>query len=414
MRDATLLAAGCRRRGARAGVRVPPVGAGGGPRRRAQEPHPAPPPPMPWWRQFPSAGTASEELVVLPAPGMESRITFTLRLYEHRRGLLPFRRDRLLVQKKAERSAFWDFLDDTFVVESEDGTREILRERRGPPAGLPDPFRALPLRCSPRQAPATTSAPARCSNRSASCRPSPSWAWWDGRPPPPRRGSAGRRHEGADRPRGADGEHLARPFHPRAALRDPHRRHHRLLPHLRHHHCRLGPRRGHHRPAGGPGPPLVLLGVTIFQFVRLLRQRALRQSGAGLRLRLLLFFTLISVLSAGPQAMLGITFVNSAMGTWFSSSIGDSLRGARDSAIAYQKERLLSLRSFVDGPLTPRLVRDFASSPDGTWSEVQAVNAGIGALQLFGPDGKELTSAGTSARGSPPQRAPAGRKCGKR
>ncbi|MGA2477241.1 MAG: HAMP domain-containing protein, partial [Spirochaetia bacterium] len=140
--------------------------------------------------------------------------------------------------------------------------------------------------------------------------------------------------------------------------------------------------------------PLVLLGVTIFQFVRLLRQRALRQSGAGLRLRLLLFFALISVLSAGPQAMLGITFVNSAMGTWFSSSIGDSLRGARDSAIAYQKERLLSLRSFVDGPLTPRLVRDFASSPDGTWSEVQAVNAGIGALQLFGPDGKELTFRG--------------------
>ncbi|MGA2477242.1 MAG: hypothetical protein ABSG63_00655 [Spirochaetia bacterium] len=65
-----------------------------------------------------------EELVSSLRAGMESRITFTLRLYEHRRGLLPFRRDRLLVQKKAERSAFWDFLDDTFVVESEDGTRE--------------------------------------------------------------------------------------------------------------------------------------------------------------------------------------------------------------------------------------------------------------------------------------------------
>jgi hypothetical protein len=64
------------------------------------------------------------ELVSSLRAGMESRITFTLRLYEHRRGLLPFRRDRLLAQKKAERSAFWDFLDDTFVVESEDGTRE--------------------------------------------------------------------------------------------------------------------------------------------------------------------------------------------------------------------------------------------------------------------------------------------------
>jgi two-component system, NtrC family, nitrogen regulation sensor histidine kinase NtrY len=140
--------------------------------------------------------------------------------------------------------------------------------------------------------------------------------------------------------------------------------------------------------------PLVLLGVTIFQFVRLLRQRALRQPGAGLRLRLLLFFILISLLSAGPQAMLGITFVNSAMGTWFSSSIGEALRGARDAAISYQKERLLSLRSFVDGPLTPQLVRDFAASPDFTWAEIQAVNAGIGALQLFGPEGRELAFRG--------------------
>ena len=140
--------------------------------------------------------------------------------------------------------------------------------------------------------------------------------------------------------------------------------------------------------------PLVLLGVTVFQFVRLLRQRALRQSGAGLRLRLLLFFTLISLLSALPQAMLGITFVNSAMGTWFSSSIGEALRGARDSAIAYQKERLQNLHMFVDGPLTPRLVREFADTPDVTWSEIQAVNAGIGALQLFGPQGKELAFRG--------------------
>ena len=152
--------------------------------------------------------------------------------------------------------------------------------------------------------------------------------------------------------------------------------------------------------------PLVLLGVTIFQFVRLLRQRALRQSGAGLRLRLLLFFTLISFLSAGPQAMLGITFVNSAMGTWFSSSIGDALRGARDRAIAYQKERLQSLGDFVDGPLAPGLFRSFAAAPDRTWKEIRAVNAGIGALQLFALDGKELAFRGDPrARLSTPEGA---------
>jgi hypothetical protein len=64
------------------------------------------------------------ELVSSLRAGMESRITFTLRLYERRRGLIPFRRDKLVAEKRAERSAFWDFLDGTFVVESENGARQ--------------------------------------------------------------------------------------------------------------------------------------------------------------------------------------------------------------------------------------------------------------------------------------------------
>jgi hypothetical protein len=63
------------------------------------------------------------ELVSSLRAGMESRITFTLRLYERRRSLLPFRRDRLLIEKSLERSAFWDFLDGSFVVESESDAR---------------------------------------------------------------------------------------------------------------------------------------------------------------------------------------------------------------------------------------------------------------------------------------------------
>ena len=140
--------------------------------------------------------------------------------------------------------------------------------------------------------------------------------------------------------------------------------------------------------------PLVLMGVTVFQLTRLIRQRALRQPGAGLRLRLLLFFILVAVLSAGPQAMLGITFVNSAMGTWFSSSIGDALRSARDLVISYYNERLQSLGSFMDGPLAPALLGRFVLSPERAWPGVQAVNQGIGALQMFGADGGELAFAG--------------------
>ena len=139
---------------------------------------------------------------------------------------------------------------------------------------------------------------------------------------------------------------------------------------------------------------LVLLGVTVFQIVRLLRQRALRQAGAGLKLRLTLFFILITVLSAVPQSLLAITFINSAMGTWFSSSIGEALRGASRMAIDYQDERVQNLRSFADGALAPSLVRQFARDPDTAWQSIQEVNSGIGALQLFNPDGHEIAYRG--------------------
>jgi nitrogen fixation/metabolism regulation signal transduction histidine kinase len=140
--------------------------------------------------------------------------------------------------------------------------------------------------------------------------------------------------------------------------------------------------------------PLVLLGITIFQVARLRRQRALRFPGAGLRLRLLLFFILISLLSAGPQAMLGIFFVNSAMGTWFSSSIGDALRGALTLSIDYQKGIQEELASFMASPLTPRILQDFTASPDRAWPEIQSLNPTIGALQVFSSDGRSSAFAG--------------------
>ncbi len=66
------------------------------------------------------------DLVTSLRDGMEARIVFTLRVYQKRSGFLPFPRDRVLVETTVARSAFWDFLDRTFVVESDDGTRRVF------------------------------------------------------------------------------------------------------------------------------------------------------------------------------------------------------------------------------------------------------------------------------------------------
>lgn len=55
--------------------------------------------------------------------GLESRVVFTMRVYQKRSGFLPFPRDRLLAETTIARSAYWDFLDRKFVVEADDGAR---------------------------------------------------------------------------------------------------------------------------------------------------------------------------------------------------------------------------------------------------------------------------------------------------
>lgn len=64
-----------------------------------------------------------EELSSTLREGLESRITFTLRAFEKNKGLLALLGDRLLAETTLARSAYYNFLDGTYVVEEADGTR---------------------------------------------------------------------------------------------------------------------------------------------------------------------------------------------------------------------------------------------------------------------------------------------------
>jgi hypothetical protein len=64
-----------------------------------------------------------EELLATLREGLESRITFTLRAYEKTPGLFAFLGDRLLAERTIARSAFFNFLDGTYVVEEDGGAR---------------------------------------------------------------------------------------------------------------------------------------------------------------------------------------------------------------------------------------------------------------------------------------------------
>ena len=140
--------------------------------------------------------------------------------------------------------------------------------------------------------------------------------------------------------------------------------------------------------------PAALLVIVAGRFVRLFRQRAQRLPGAGLKLRMTAFFLLVALLSSGPQLALGVTFINSAMGTWFQASTGEALREASKVALDAWQEKVDNLRAFSGGSNAAGLAADFASAPDRTWNAVQGWNRGIAAVQLFTSDGREVAFRG--------------------
>jgi two-component system nitrogen regulation sensor histidine kinase NtrY len=140
--------------------------------------------------------------------------------------------------------------------------------------------------------------------------------------------------------------------------------------------------------------PAALFAIVAVQFARLFRQRAQRVPGAGLKLRLTAFFMLVAFLSAGPLLSLAVTFINSAMGTWFQTSTGAALRAASKVTIDTWQEKLDDLRAFSEGAHVPGLAADFAAQPDRTWRAVQGWNRGIAAVQLFASDGRGLVFRG--------------------
>jgi hypothetical protein len=75
------------------------------------------------------------ELVDSLRRGLESRITFTVRLNEQRRAAI-ISRDRLIAEVVVSRSVFWDFLDGVFVVEQDGGKQWTYTDDTALLAGL--------------------------------------------------------------------------------------------------------------------------------------------------------------------------------------------------------------------------------------------------------------------------------------
>ncbi len=143
--------------------------------------------------------------------------------------------------------------------------------------------------------------------------------------------------------------------------------------------------------------PLILLGLIVFQIVRLIRERATRKPGSRLKTRLLLFFVLIAMLSSIPQSLLSISFINSAITFWLETRIGEALRGGLSISLEYYRGKVENLRSFNKSSLMPTVLQDLRRNPERLWKNVRTVNPEVQFVQVFDEEGGEVLFRGDQA-----------------
>lgn len=141
--------------------------------------------------------------------------------------------------------------------------------------------------------------------------------------------------------------------------------------------------------------PLVLLAFIIVYLVRLMKERRSAHPGGSFKTRLLVFFVLIVLLAALPQAVLSVNFISTSMKSWFSERTGEALEGGLSIALEYYDDKVSGLERFAAGGMLDLALQRFEESPDETWALVRQSSSAVDALQVFDAEGMPLFSAGS-------------------
>ncbi len=135
--------------------------------------------------------------------------------------------------------------------------------------------------------------------------------------------------------------------------------------------------------------PIILFIAIIYNVIKLLKERAFKKSGARFKTRLILFFVFIALLSAIPQTILSIIFINSVLNSEVVIRMSDVVNNALSIAFEYYNNKSSNLETFGKGDLLPFLLRELPYNPDKVWQTLRNVNPEIQFLQVFDADGEE-------------------------
>jgi len=133
--------------------------------------------------------------------------------------------------------------------------------------------------------------------------------------------------------------------------------------------------------------PLFLIFIVGYNIIRLIRMRKKGLPGSRFKIKLVIFFTFISILASIPQGILSLNFIRSTMNSWFSTQLYSALQGGLDIALEYNRSTVNNLSEFSKNDLLPELVQRNIDTPAFLWDTLQSVYPQIDSVQLFDSSG---------------------------
>lgn len=140
--------------------------------------------------------------------------------------------------------------------------------------------------------------------------------------------------------------------------------------------------------------PSFLIGSIVLNFIRLLREKHAGTPGIFFKIKLVLFFSFIAMLSAVPQGLLSVSFLRTAMDSWFSSSMGTALNDGLEIALEYYNGKIRNLENFGDSRILKNVISTRTESGDDLWETIREINPSIDSIQIFDETGREAVFRG--------------------
>lgn len=146
--------------------------------------------------------------------------------------------------------------------------------------------------------------------------------------------------------------------------------------------------------------PLFLIASIVINIAGVIKQKREKAPGAAFKTKLLIFFTFISLLSSIPQGILALSFINTAMDSWFSSGTGKALEDGLKFALDYNKLVSSELKAFSKSRIYENILVQMFDSPERMWMNIQSIHPMINTLEIYASDGTEVLRAGNTSSGS--------------